>query len=89
MLTGASAPAAQEPETLEQIASLERDAGRLDAARATLEQALTAWPEAKQLRSLLALHKGNVAAVGREFGKERMQVHRWLKRYGIDVTQYR
>jgi hypothetical protein len=37
----------------------------------------------------LALHKGNVAAVGREFGKERMQVHRWLKRYGIDVSQYR
>jgi transcriptional regulator with GAF, ATPase, and Fis domain len=46
-------------------------------------------PTEEELRSLLALHKGNVAAVGREFGKERMQVHRWLKRYGIDVSQYR
>ncbi len=46
-------------------------------------------PTEEQLRALLAFHKGNVAAVGREFGKERMQVHRWLKRYGIDVSQYR
>jgi predicted kinase len=28
-------------------------------------------------------------AVGRELGKERMQVHRWLKRYNIDLAQYR
>ena len=34
-------------------------------------------------------HHGNVAAVGRELGKERMQVHRWMKRYGIDVEEYR
>ena len=46
-------------------------------------------PTAEELRALLAQHKGNVAAVGREFGKERMQVHRWMKRYGIDVDEYR
>jgi DNA-binding NtrC family response regulator len=46
-------------------------------------------PTADELRALLALHKGNVAAVGRVFGKERMQVHRWMKRYGIDVDDYR
>jgi transcriptional regulator with GAF, ATPase, and Fis domain len=49
----------------------------------------TGTPTEQELRALLAHHKGNVAAVGREFGKERMQVHRWLKRYGIDVEQYR
>jgi transcriptional regulator of acetoin/glycerol metabolism len=49
----------------------------------------TGVPTAEELRSLLAQHKGNVAAVGREFGKERMQVHRWMKRYGIEVDQYR
>ena len=49
----------------------------------------TGTPTEEELRSLLAFHRGNVAAVGREFGKERMQVHRWLKRYGIDVEQYR
>src|SRR5690606_2014006 len=46
-------------------------------------------PTEAELRALLAHHRGNVAAVGREFGKERMQVHRWMKRYGIDVADYR
>ena len=46
-------------------------------------------PTEDELRGLLARHQGNVAAVGRELGKERMQVHRWLKRYGIDLAQYR
>ncbi len=48
-----------------------------------------AQPTEEELRALLVQHKGNVAAVGRVFGKERMQVHRWLKRFGIDVEQYR
>ncbi|MBW2527745.1 MAG: sigma 54-interacting transcriptional regulator [Deltaproteobacteria bacterium] len=46
-------------------------------------------PTAEQLRDALARHRGNVAAVGREFGKERMQVHRWMKRYGIDPNDFR
>ena len=46
-------------------------------------------PTEEELRMLLERHKGNIAAVGRELGKERMQVHRWLKRYDIDLAQYR
>lgn len=46
-------------------------------------------PSERHLRSLLARHGGNVAAVGRELGKERMQVHRWMKRYGVSVEPYR
>ena len=46
-------------------------------------------PTEAELRALLGQHRGNIAAVGREFGKERMQVHRWMKRYGIDVEEYR
>ncbi len=46
-------------------------------------------PTEEQLRALLVRHHGNVAAVGRELGKERMQVHRWMKRYGISVEDYR
>jgi len=46
-------------------------------------------PTEEELRALLTLHKGNVAAVGREFGKERMQVHRWMKRFGINADEYR
>jgi len=48
-----------------------------------------AAPTEGELRELLARHGGNVAAVGRELGKERMQVHRWMKRYGISVEDYR
>lgn len=46
-------------------------------------------PTEEQLRHLLATHRGNVAAVGRELGKERMQIHRWMHRYGIVVEEYR
>jgi transcriptional regulator of acetoin/glycerol metabolism len=46
-------------------------------------------PTDQELRALLLRHKGNVAAVGRELGKERMQIHRWMKRYNIDVDEYR
>ncbi|HEY5923168.1 MAG TPA: sigma 54-interacting transcriptional regulator [Kofleriaceae bacterium] len=42
-----------------------------------------------ELRVLLAKHRGNIAAVGRELGVARMQVHRWLDRFGIDVAEFR
>ncbi|HZO13881.1 MAG TPA: sigma 54-interacting transcriptional regulator, partial [Polyangiaceae bacterium] len=46
-------------------------------------------PSERELRELLAATGGNVAAVGRHFGKERMQVHRWMRRYNIDPNKYR
>lgn len=46
-------------------------------------------PTDAELRSLLEQHGGNVAAVGRQLGKARMQVHRWMKRYGIQVEDFR
>jgi sigma-54 dependent transcriptional regulator, acetoin dehydrogenase operon transcriptional activator AcoR len=46
-------------------------------------------PTEEELREMLTRHRGNVAAVGRELGKERMQVHRWLKKYDIDLGDYR
>jgi transcriptional regulator with PAS, ATPase and Fis domain len=46
-------------------------------------------PDELSLRELLVKHQGNVAAVGRELGKARMQIHRWMKRFAIDITDYR
>jgi DNA-binding NtrC family response regulator len=46
-------------------------------------------PTLEQLSALLERHNGNIAAVGRELGKERMQVHRWLRRYNLDVERFR
>ncbi|HEX6242262.1 MAG TPA: sigma 54-interacting transcriptional regulator [Polyangiales bacterium] len=46
-------------------------------------------PSEEQLREMLTRHKGNIAAVGRELGKERMQIHRWLQRYGLEADKFR
>jgi len=46
-------------------------------------------PTKEQLLALLERHNGNIAAVGRELGKERMQVHRWLRKYALDVERFR
>ena len=44
---------------------------------------------AGELRAALAKHAGNISAVGRELGVARMQVHRWIERFGIDLDDYR
>ncbi len=46
-------------------------------------------PTEDVLRELLEQHAGNVAAVGRQLGKARMQVHRWMRKYGIQPDDYR
>jgi DNA-binding NtrC family response regulator len=42
-----------------------------------------------QLETLLRQHRGNVTAVAQTIGKFRNQVQRWLKRLGLDPTDYR
>lgn len=51
--------------------------------------ASSAVPTEAELRALLTRHGGNVAAAGRELGKERMQIHRWAKRFGINLDEFR
>ena len=46
-------------------------------------------PPRRSCATCSSRHHGNIAAVGRDLGKERMQVHRWMKRYGISVEEYR
>jgi transcriptional regulator with GAF, ATPase, and Fis domain len=42
-----------------------------------------------EIIALFDQHRGNVAAVARAMGKAPIQVRRWAKRYGIELTQYR
>jgi DNA-binding NtrC family response regulator len=42
-----------------------------------------------QLIALLRTHRGNIAAVARELGKATMQIRRWAKKYGIELTDFR
>ncbi|HEY4158728.1 MAG TPA: sigma 54-interacting transcriptional regulator [Polyangiaceae bacterium] len=59
------------------------------SAPRALDPSFSAAPSESELRALLTSHQGNVAAVGRELGKARMQIHRWMKRYGIAVDEFR
>jgi transcriptional regulator of acetoin/glycerol metabolism len=43
----------------------------------------------EELVALFQQHKGNVSAVARAMGKARMQIQRWMKRYGIDPESYK
>ena len=82
-----------EPEVLpEAVQEAMNEYGRDASARPSQpppEDETQGAPDEAALRELLTRHQGNVAAVGRELGKARMQIHRWMKRYGIDIAEYR
>jgi transcriptional regulator of acetoin/glycerol metabolism len=42
-----------------------------------------------QVVALLTEHAGNISAVARAAGKARWQIHRWLRRFGLDSEDYR
>jgi transcriptional regulator with AAA-type ATPase domain len=46
-------------------------------------------PKRAELVALLVAHGGNVSAVARASGRSRVQVHRWLRRFGLDAGQFR
>ncbi len=84
----AARPVAPPPPDEERDTSLPPETEK-SAIRPPAAPAAGRTPSEAELRELLARHRGNVAAVGRELGKERMQIHRWLKRYNIDLDAYR
>ena len=43
----------------------------------------------RHLVALLEKHQGKVSYVARDMGKARMQIHRWMQRFGIDPKDYR
>jgi transcriptional regulator of acetoin/glycerol metabolism len=43
----------------------------------------------QQLEAALRKHDGNISAVGRELGVARVQVHRWITRFKINLDDYR
>jgi DNA-binding NtrC family response regulator len=46
-------------------------------------------PTAEALRASLTEHRGNVAAVARAMGRDRTQIHRWMRMHGIKPTDFR
>ncbi len=48
-----------------------------------------AAPTQAELVEALRRTGGNISAIAREYGKDRVQVHRWLKKFGIDPSTFR
>jgi DNA-binding NtrC family response regulator len=71
------------------VADYGRSSGPSPGGHPPIEIGAPPAPGEAELRALLETHHGNVAAVGRELGKARMQIHRWMRRYGIEVDEYR
>jgi transcriptional regulator with GAF, ATPase, and Fis domain len=42
-----------------------------------------------QVVAALREHQGNVSAVARALDKDRKQIQRWIKRFGLDPGSYR
>ena len=63
----------------------------LEAARESQPAPLSEADERlrSRLLELLSAEQGNVAEVARAMGKARMQVQRWMKRFGVDPASYR
>ncbi len=46
-------------------------------------------PDRLEFEALLARHQGNVSALAEHYGRERRQIYRWIKHFGIDPNRYR
>jgi transcriptional regulator of acetoin/glycerol metabolism len=42
-----------------------------------------------ELTAALTKTRGNVSEISRTMGKTRMQIHRWMKRFGLDPESFR
>jgi len=58
-------------------------------ATSSLQADPSAEPIQDRLVESLTRHRGNVSEVARDLGKARMQVQRWMKRFGIDARSFR
>jgi DNA-binding NtrC family response regulator len=69
----------------------EAPSGGTTAARATAPTEPASGPEVlrQHLVALLEKHQGKVSKVAHDMGKARMQIHRWMQRFGINPEDYR
>ncbi|HZO14089.1 MAG TPA: sigma 54-interacting transcriptional regulator [Polyangiaceae bacterium] len=68
---------------------LERDEARATGTSSAHPARATAEAQRAAVEAMLEQHQGNISAVARAMGKARVQVQRWIKRYGLDPAKYR
>jgi transcriptional regulator with AAA-type ATPase domain len=89
-LSAALALAGTKPIGLEHLPEpLRAERPNAGAARAKTAPSDEERQRRDQLLALLGEHKGNISAVARAMGKARLQIQRWIKRYGLDPTMFR
>lgn len=76
--------------TVAAAAGVAATAGVAAAAGAEPPARLARVPKIAQeeLTALLRRHGGNISAVAREIDRDRVQVRRWIKHYGLDVSGF-
>jgi hypothetical protein len=65
------------------------DASPVHAGPRAATEAPPRAPTPPELAALLTTHRGNVAAIARELGRDPVQIYRWLKRFALDPNAYR
>jgi transcriptional regulator with GAF, ATPase, and Fis domain len=73
----------------EGTSSSARESGSLSKPKRTRRPGNNDDEHKARLLALLAQHRGQVANVARAMGKARMQIHRWIRRYEIDLESFR
>ena len=66
-----------------------RQARAKDQVKSEKVSARSNSPPAEELRALLQKYAGNVAGVARALGKDRAQIHRWLKLHHMSLDEFR
>ncbi len=77
---------------LEHLPEMVHEGGKIDSGSDDADEDPTPISDEERKAKLIALltqHKGQVAAVARAMGKARMQIHRWIQRYELDLESYR
>jgi transcriptional regulator of acetoin/glycerol metabolism len=74
---------------LEQLPLAIRGAHRTEKARSDSAPSEEPSDLRERLARLLQKHGGNVSAIARELGKERVQIRRWCRRFDLDPQAFR
>jgi transcriptional regulator with AAA-type ATPase domain len=92
-LASAVVLAADAPLTLAHLPASVRAAVDRTTPRSRPHPARAITAEDERIQALLVASleetRGNVSKVARALGRTRMQIHRWMNRFGIDVEKYR
>ncbi|HVH47290.1 MAG TPA: helix-turn-helix domain-containing protein, partial [Labilithrix sp.] len=82
-------PVSSVPESPRESRSPGRESSRASASPAPRPLSDEDLKLKEELTAALTRTRGNVSEISRAMGKTRMQIHRWMKRFGLDPESFR